>query len=168
MPKKRVDDLQSVSAETALEAEKILGNRLAKLGLKQTDQRRKILQVFLQTRDHLSIDELHQQVKKLDPKIGFTTVYRTLKLFSQCGIASEVELHDGISRYEPQLNRRSHHHLVCTECGESVEFFSPEIEAVEQRIGKQFRYSTTRHSFQIFGLCTNCSKKRTSAPQVRR
>ena len=156
---KRVDDLPSVSKETVLEAEKLFELHLAKLGLKQTGQRRSILQVFLRTRDHLSIDELHQLVKKLDPRIGVTTVYRTLKLFSQCGIASEVELHDGISRYEPQLNRRNHHHMVCTACGDSVEFFSPEIEEVELRIGKQFRYSATRHFFQIFGLCAACAKK---------
>jgi len=155
----RVDDVPSVSKKALQEAGQIFEGHLAKLGLKQTGQRRRILQVFLGTREHLSIDELYQLVKKLDPKVGVTTIYRTLKLFSQCGIASEVELHDGISRYEPQLNRRSHHHMVCTDCGDSVEFFSPEIEQVEVRIGTKFRYSTTRHFFQIFGLCARCSKK---------
>ena len=59
-------------------------------------------------------------------------IYRTLKLLAECGLASEVAFHDGLARYEHQYNRRSHHHMVCTECGSSVEFFSPEVDRLEQ------------------------------------
>jgi Fur family ferric uptake transcriptional regulator len=86
-------------------------------------------------------------------------VYRTLKLLAECGLASEVAFHDGIARYEHQYNRRSHHHMVCTECGSSVEFFSPEIGELEQEIGRKYQYETTRHTFQIYGLCENCRKR---------
>jgi len=51
--------------------------------------------------------------------------------------------------------------MVCTDCGTSVEFFSPEIEKLEREIGRKHRFSTTRHSFQIYGLCENCRKKST-------
>ena len=51
--------------------------------------------------------------------------------------------------------------MVCTECGSSVEFFSPEIEHVEQEIGRKHRYVTTRHTFQIYGMCDLCQKKQT-------
>jgi Fur family ferric uptake transcriptional regulator len=74
-------------------------------------------------------------------------------------LASEVAFHDGVARYEHQYGRRSHHHMVCTSCGTSVEFFSPEIEKIEQEIGKKYKFTTTRHSFQIYGLCDNCRKK---------
>jgi len=107
----------------------------------------------------LSTDELHRLVKKKDPRIGFTTVYRTLKLLSECGLASEVAFNDGVARYEHQYNRRDHHHMVCTDCGSSVEFFSPEIEKLEREIGHKYHYTTTRHSFQIYGLCDDCRKK---------
>jgi Fur family ferric uptake transcriptional regulator len=70
-----------------------------------------------------------------------------------------VAFHDGIARYEHQYNRRSHHHMVCTECGSSVEFFSPEVDALEQQIGRKYRYVTTRHTFQIYGVCEDCRKK---------
>ena len=53
--------------------------------------------------------------------------------------------------------------MVCTECGGSVEFFSPEIERVEQEIGRKNKYVTTRHSFQIYGLCDQCQKKQKRA-----
>ena len=83
-----------------------------------------------------------------------------LKLLSECGLASEVAFNDGIARYEHQYNRRNHHHMVCTECGSSVEFFSNEIERIEHEIGRKHKYVTSRHTFQIYGVCENCAKKR--------
>src|SRR5512142_2297405 len=156
---KRVDDVSNISNEMVREAEGIFNNHLKRVGLKHTAQRDTILRTFLETREHLSMDELHRLVKRKDPRIGFTTVYRTLKLLAECGLASEVAFHDGIARFEHQYNRRSHHHMVCTECGSSVEFFSPELERLEQEIGRKHHYLTTRHTFQIYGLCENCRKK---------
>src|SRR3954465_10796282 len=126
MLQKRVDD-QSTSREAVREAQEILHRHLKRVGLKHTEQRDTILRTFLETRDHLSTDELFRLTRKKDPKIGFTTVYRTLKLLAECGLASVVAFHDGMARYEHQFNRRSHHHMVCTECGSSVEFFSHEV-----------------------------------------
>jgi Fur family transcriptional regulator, ferric uptake regulator len=159
MLQKRIDDQPSISRENIREAEGIFLQHLRRVGFKQTGQRSTILRTFLETREHLSTDELHRLVKKKDPHIGFTTVYRTLKLFRDCGLASEVAFHDGIARYEHQYNRRSHHHMVCTGCGASVEFFSPEIGEVEKDIGRKHHYLTTRHTFQIYGVCQSCAKK---------
>ncbi len=155
----RVDDHPAISRENLREAQSIFLNHLRRVGLKQTAQRDIILRAFLDTRDHLSTDELYRLVKKRDESIGFTTVYRTLKLLSECGLASEVAFNDGITRYEAQYNRRNHHHMVCTECGSSVEFFSPEIERLEQEIGRANHYSATRHTFQIYGICEPCQEK---------
>jgi len=156
---KRVDDESQLSHESIREAEEIFNAHLKRVGLKHTGQRDAILRTFLETHDHLSTEELHHLVKRADPGIGFTTVYRTLKLLAECGLASEVAFNDGITRYEHQYNRRNHHHMVCTECGSSVEFFSPEIERVEKEIGRKHRYATTRHTFQIYGLCADCLQK---------
>ncbi len=156
---KRVDDQPTISPEMVREAGSIFHTHLKRVGLKHTEQRDTILRSFLDTRDHLSTDELYRLVKKHDDRIGFTTVYRTLKLLAECGLASEVAFNDGITRYEHQYNRRSHHHMVCSECGSSVEFFSPEIERVEHEIGRKNKYLTTRHTFQIYGICEACQKK---------
>lgn len=161
---KRVDDHSTLSSEMVQEAETIFLDHLRRVGLKNTAQRGIILRTFLETHDHLSTDELYRLVKQKDDRVGFTTVYRTLKLLAECGLASEVAFHDGVARYEHKYNRRNHHHMVCTECGGSVEFFSPEIEAVEQAIGRKYRYATTRHTFQIYGVCEACRKKRTARP----
>jgi Fur family transcriptional regulator, ferric uptake regulator len=157
---KRVDDQPSISPQMVREAESIFHDHLRHVGLKHTGQRDIILRTFLDTRDHLSTDELYRLVKKQDDGIGFTTVYRTLKLLSECGLASEVAFNDGIARYEHQYNRRDHHHMVCTECSSSVEFFSKEIERIEREVGRKHKYLTTRHTFQIYGVCDQCQKKR--------
>ena len=96
MLQKRIDDQPSLSRQMVREAEDILHRHLKGVGLKQTAQRDTILRTFLETRDHLSTDELHRLVQKKDAHIGYTTVYRTLKLLAECGLASEVAFHDGI------------------------------------------------------------------------
>lgn len=159
MAGKRVDDRSRLSKEMVEDAETIFSGYLKKIGLKQTAQRNTILRIFLETREHLSVDGLYQLVKKRDRKIGFTTVYRTLKLFSESGLASVVDFHDGTARYEHQYNRRSHHHMICIKCGESVEFSLPEIEELEKKIGRRYKYKTTAHTFQIQGLCPKCKDK---------
>ena len=164
MLQKRIDDQPTISREMIREAQQILHQHLKGVGLKHTAQRDTILRTFLETREHLSVNELHRLVQKKDARIGFTTVYRTLKLLAECGLASEVAFHDGIARYEHQYNRRGHHHMVCTGCGSSVEFFSAEVDRLEYEIGRRFNYETTRHTFQIYGLCEDCRRKDHSQP----
>ncbi len=159
MLQKRIDDHATISRDAMREAQEIFRRHLKKVGLKQTEQRDTILRTFIETREHLSTEELARLVRRRDPRIGYTTVYRTLKLLAECGLASEVSFHDGIARFEHQYNRRSHHHMVCTECGSSVEFFSPEVDRIEREIGRKHRYLTTRHTFQVYGICETCRKK---------
>jgi len=159
MLQKRVDDQLTISRQMVRDVEEVFHAHLKRVGLKRTEQRDTILRTFLDTRDHLSTDELSRLVKKKDESIGFTTVYRTLKLLTECGLASEVAFNDGIARYEHQYQRRNHHHMVCTECGGSVEFFSAEIERIEQEVGRKNKYLPTRHTFQIYGICDKCRKK---------
>src|SRR6185312_5118002 len=156
---KRIDDHETVSREMMREATEILHRHLRKVGLKHTEQRDTILHTFLETHDHLSTDELFRLVRRKDPKIGSTTVYRTLKLLSECGLASEVPFPDGITRFEHQFNRRIHHHMICTRCGGSVEFFSPAVDELQQQIAREHHYQTTGHTFQIYGICEECRNK---------
>ncbi len=158
MVQKRVDE-SAMSHESVRDAERIFHQHLRNVGLKHTGQRDTILRTFLSAREHLTTDELYRRVRRKDARIGFTTVYRTLKLLAECGLAGEVEFQDGIARYEPQYNRRSHHHMVCTECGASVEFFSPEIDEIEQAICSKHHYVPTRHTFQIYGVCEGCRRR---------
>ena len=161
MLQKRIDDQPNLSRQMVREAQDILHRHLKGVGLKQTAQRDTILRTFLETRDHLSTDELHRLVQKKDARIGYTTVYRTLKLLAECGLASEVAFHDGIARYEHQYNRRSHHHMVCTNAAVPWNFFRSRSVNSSRR-SAEYHYLTTRHTFQIYGVCEDCRKKNQS------
>ena len=90
---------------------------IAAKGLKSTRQRDIVLDVFLTSDRHLSTEELYLKVRSKNPTIGYATVYRTLKLFAECGIAREIHFGDGQSRYEPVVAGGNHAHMVCTPCG---------------------------------------------------
>ena len=158
MVQQRIDQTE-ISRENLRAAEQIFHQHLRSVGLKRTAQRDAILRAFLASREHLTTDELYRRVRRKDSNIGITTVYRTLKLLAECGLASAVAFHDGIARFEHQYNRRVHHHMVCTECGSSVEFFAPEIDQVERAIGRKYHYTPTGHSFQIYGICADCRQQ---------
>ena len=159
--KARVDDQPHISRENGARSAVHLSQPFAACRAEAHGQRDTILRTFLDTRDHLSTDELYRLVKKQEEGIGFTTVYRTLKLLSECGLASEVAFNDGIARYEHQYNRRSHHHMVCTECGSSVEFFSSDIERIEREVGR--KHNTTSPRVTLFRSMASATAARKSA-----
>ncbi len=160
MVHKRIDDRRRISRASVHQAEEVFHQHLKRVGLKRTEQRDSILRVFLAAREHLSIEQLHRRVRRRDSAIGFTTVYRTLKLLVECGLASEVDFPDGVARFEHRHNRRCHHHMICIGCGASVEFFSPELDRLERSLGRKYRYLPTHHTFQIYGLCPRCRRRR--------
>jgi Fur family ferric uptake transcriptional regulator len=128
--------------------------------LKRTAQRDVILDVFLSTKGHLSAEELYKRVKQVDSSIGFTTVYRTLKLLVECGLAHQVQVGDGYTRYEQGFHYTHHDHLICVECGELTEFFSQRLEAIQDEIARQHKFKMLDHSLRIWGLCKKCQAEK--------
>lgn len=127
--------------------------------LKKTKQREKILNLFLKVEDHLSADEFYGLIKKKIPWIGYTTVYRTLKLFSRCGLAREVDMGDGIKRFEHKFGHGHHDHLICVKCGKSIEVVDPEIEKLQEKLIRREGFTLLRHRLEIFGVCPQCRKR---------
>ena len=124
--------------------------------LKLTPHRELILETFLKNEGHRSVEDIYHAVKAIDPRIGYTTVYRMMKLLLSCGLAREIELADGITRYEHLFNHEHHDHLICMECGTSIEFYNPEIEALQDAASDQLGFKVLDHKLQIYGLCHNC------------
>jgi len=124
--------------------------------LKLTPHRELILETFLKNEGHRSVEDIYHTVKAIDPRIGYTTVYRMMKLLLSCGLAREIELADGITRYEHLFNHEHHDHLICMECGTSIEFYNPEIEALQDAASDQLGFKVLDHKLQIYGLCHNC------------
>ncbi|MBN1621844.1 MAG: transcriptional repressor [Endomicrobiales bacterium] len=133
---------------------------LKKNKMKMTSQRDKILDFFLKWEKHLSPDEMYYELKKLYPRIGRATVYRTLKLLTKANIASQVELGDGASRFEHKYNHPHHYHLICSRCGKLIEFVSDKIDALKKNISKKHSFLPNNVRFEIFGLCKKCQKYR--------
>jgi len=134
----------------------IFFEHLRRAGFKKTTQRELILEVFLKTEGHLSAEDLYSLIKVEDPTVGFTTVYRTLKLLVECELAREERLGDGRARYEHLYNHQHHDHLICTGCGRLIEFYSEEIEKKQDEIAEQHHFHPTRHSLRIWGVCSDC------------
>ena len=136
--------------------QRILSGYLKQKGLKQTDQREKILDIFLANTKHMSADELHAIIRKNDPRIGFSTVYRTLRLLTECGIAREVNFGDGRSRFERGLDKAQHGHLICTNCGKTEEFSTNSIEKTLKQVSSDAGFKAEGHRFEVYGLCKRC------------
>ena len=137
--------------------QEILSEYLKHKGLKHTDQRDKILEIFLSTSRHISADELHASIKKSNPRIGFSTVYRTLKIFTECGLANEVNFGDGRARFEKAFDKSQHGHLICTRCGKTEEFETDALVKSVKKIADSKQFSPEGHRFEIYGLCRRCS-----------
>jgi Fur family ferric uptake transcriptional regulator len=122
--------------------------------LKRTRQRDVILDVFLAAKGHVSSEDLYQTIRKKNPRIGYTTVYRTMKLFVEAGLAEERHFDDGVARYEVEQDH--HDHLVCTKCGRIVEFESDLIEKTQTEIAAKYGFRILRHRHELYGHCSNC------------
>ena len=129
---------------------------ISSAGLRRTNQRDLILETFLATEEHLTSEDLYMLVHKLDPSVGLTTIYRTLKLLIDAGLAREVRFGDNKTYYEHHYNHEHHDHMICTECGQVIEFFSQEIEALQEQMASNFGFKATHHSLRMWGLCKNC------------
>ncbi len=141
-------------------------DHIQRLGLRRTTQRDLIMEIFLRTEEHLTIEDLHWLVHKTDPSVGHTTVYRTLKLLTEAGLAREVRFGDNKTYYEHHYNHEHHDHMICTECGKVIEFFSAEIESMQDKAAESFGFRPTHHSLRLWGICAECQKMQSDVPSA--
>jgi Fur family ferric uptake transcriptional regulator len=139
-----------------LEKKKAFNSFAAAKGLRSTRQRDIILDIFLSTHQHVSVEELYLKIKSSHPGIGHATVYRTLRLFTESGLAREIHLHDGQTRYEHIMAGEHHDHLVCTCCDSIIEFEDETIEKLQDAVAALHGFQIKSHKMEIYGLCANC------------
>ncbi len=137
----------------------LLQDHMAKRGLRSTDQRRLIVETFFQAPNHISIEELLAQVRQQDSRVGYATVYRTLKLLTECGVAFERKFGDGLTRYELADEESHHDHLICVECGKIIEFGEPRIEALQEEVAERHGFLLKSHKLEMYGTCPECQEK---------
>ncbi|HYJ46869.1 MAG TPA: transcriptional repressor [Pyrinomonadaceae bacterium] len=142
------------------EEQEVFLKHIQNAGLKRTAQRDLILEVFLRTEKHLSSEDLYRLVQKEDASIGQTTVYRTLKLLTEAGLAREVRFGDNRTHYEHNYKHQHHDHMICMECGEIIEFYSAELEALQDAMAAKHGFEVKQHLLRILGLCAACRRER--------
>lgn len=135
----------------------VLAEHLKRLGLNRSSRRDVVVNAFLASNKHLSVDDLYNLVRRKSPGIGRTTVYRTLKLLERAGLAQALVL-EGETRFERELNRRHHDHFICSVCSAIFEFSSDEIEALQEEEARKIGFRIEGHKHQVYGTCAQCQE----------
>jgi Fur family ferric uptake transcriptional regulator len=136
-----------------------LSSYMVKRGLRSTEQRRLIIDTLFDAGDHVTIDGLLRQVRAIDGRVGYATVYRTMKLLAESGVVQEHKFGDGFTRYELSDEEAHHDHLICLECGKITEFEEPSIEELQERVATRYGFLVKQHKHELYGVCAECQRK---------
>ena len=132
-----------------------LSERLSASGFRFTPQRRCVYDVLLQKRDHPTADEVFIRAKRAMPEISHATVYNCLDALVECGLARQVQLQRGATRFCP--NMEEHCHYYCDECGAVFDVALPADSTVVPR-PKGFKID--HYEIAVHGLCADCARKK--------
>ena len=131
---------------------------ISKKGLRQTAQRDEIVEVIFASDEHFTPDELFDRLRLARSKASRATVYRTLGLLEEANLIHEIDLGDGHKNYDPNfVDRPTHNHLVCVDCGKVVEFEDSHLDLLNDCVTRRLGYRPLRQSLRIEA---NCDKLR--------
>lgn len=142
-----------------MDAKKKFEQFVVKERLRHTEQRGRVLDIFLATERHVTVQELYDLVRNKHKGVGYATVARTIKLMCESGICRQVDFADGSLRYEHKYGHKHHDHLICVKCGKIEEIYSRKLEEIQHELVKRHGYVQESHKLDIFGLCPECAKK---------
>ncbi len=132
---------------------------IAEREYKLTTQRKIVVDIILSNEDkHFNCDEIYDEIRKIDSNIGLATIYRTLKLFVELDILTELNFGDGSIRYDIKCldSGHNHHHLICTKCGKIIEVKDDSLEDLEREIEKIYGFQVENHKCKFTGICKEC------------
>ena len=129
---------------------KTISERCRNAGIRMTGQRRLIIKVLENSKDHPDVETLFERSNKIDNKVSIATVYRTVKLLQNAGILEKLEFNDGRSRFEDAV-RKHHDHLIDLDTGKVIEFIDEEIEHIQKKIATKLGYDLVGHKLELYG-----------------
>jgi Fur family ferric uptake transcriptional regulator len=127
-----------------------ISERCKKVGIRLTGQRRLIIKVLEDSKDHPDVETLFERANKIDSKVSIATVYRTVKILKNAGILEKLEFNDGRSRFEDAV-RKHHDHLIDLDTGKVIEFIDEEIEHIQKKIASKLGYELIGHKLELYG-----------------
>jgi Fur family transcriptional regulator, ferric uptake regulator len=125
-------------------------------GVRATRQRAAITELLDSLDEFRSAQELHDELRRRGENIGLTTVYRTLQAMSAAQLVDTLRTDNGESVYRVCSGQHHHHHLVCRNCGATVEVAGREVEAWAAEVAVEHGFSDVSHTIEIFGTCASC------------
>lgn len=140
-----------------------LDDYLTKKNLKQTRQRKQIVELFINMKSHISAEELHEAARQSGHQIGLATIYRTLNLLAEAGLAEQKSFGEGRFVYEVSTPGEHHDHIICLDCGAVIEFENDEIEKLQEKVAVLHEMELTTHRLDLYGRCrkVNCDRQPT-------
>lgn len=139
------------------ELTKKLERYLQRKSQKLTSQRRTLLEKIVEMhKTHFTADDLVLEFINNRPRVSKATIYRSLGVMVEAGILEEHQFGDSYKVYELSEGRPHHDHLICTNCQKIIEFFSEEMEDLQDKVAKKHGFHPTHHSQKIFGICQQC------------
>ena len=125
-------------------------------GLKYTQQRQAVWDELRASIEHRDAEEIYLTLKQDGLTVSRATVYRTVDVLVKNNMINKLDIGDGRLRFEYNIDSEHHDHLICTECGKIVEFQNNEIEKLQERIAKKYKFKLLEHNHQLFGICKDC------------
>jgi Fur family transcriptional regulator, ferric uptake regulator len=142
-------------------AQDILARHLHSRGKSRaTPERASILDEVMQSQGHFDAESLYYRLRSNGVKVSKATVYNTLDLLQECGLVTKYRFADKLSRYEKSFGKPHHHHLICLECGDIVEFVNEKLNRLQEEVCGEKEFTPNSSSVQIFGTCSRCRKVR--------
>ncbi len=129
---------------------------LKQKGLKLTPQRRLIVDIIHNAREHLSAEDIIAAVRLRMPGVNKSTIYRTLEILEQAGCVYKSDTNDRFIYHHAEEGH--HHHLVCTRCGKTIECAEGLFHPVEQSLARHYGFAADFKHVVINGLCDSCRK----------
>jgi Fur family ferric uptake transcriptional regulator len=126
-------------------------------GVRSTRQRSAIAELLSGSEEFRSAQDLHDQLKASGQSIGLTTVYRNLQALADAGQVDVLRTDTGESVYRHCSSGHHHHHLVCRNCGTTVEVQADAVEQWAAEVANAHGFSDISHTVEVFGLCGACS-----------
>lgn len=133
---------------------------MPKLGVRSTRQRAAVVTILREMDSFASAKTIHNELISRGTKIGLTTVYRTLQSLSDIDAVDVLHMaNNGETLYRHCASADHHHHLVCTECGQTEEIDGGPVESWAQRVSEEHGFTMSGHDANVFGLCPECHAK---------
>ena len=138
--------------------EKKITAMLRQRGYKLTPQRQAVLNVIALSHDHLTPASLYERVHQEHPGIGLVTIYRTLAILAELGLICEMHAGGNCRSYLLRRPSGHHHHLICSQCGEVVDFTDCDLGELEKRLSAETGFDIEGHLLEFSGLCPSCQR----------